>query len=495
MKTETKQCATTATTHELECVPCNIPPFCRNNYFTGKLLTERDFTAEQTYTIDKLRLHHLMLHGWGVVCGLKVTSHPHCPDLRIVVEPGMAVDSCGREIVVPKPEDVVLPKAELLPRPDTDPCPPEQTADDEDHRAGNKSDQGYYLDPDDKEEEASEQSGPGDRHHQGSPHQHSKPHNEKSPEEYRPEEPPDGHEPPPSGGSTYDLYVCLRYVECESEFMPAPFDECACTTNGQRPNRICEKYILEVMVEKPKSIDLIKQRNDKCEVEDCKELYDTMLDGCPEPFKLDCIPLAVIRDYRPGRPVTDAMIDNRTYRPLLPSTYLLDQLVRCILQKVPNRALTRIEDIGWTHGLTYSCHDFIRQFVGSAEAPRGFEVKFGGKLDPQGINRHTFQAVAVRHAEGGGGKPEVVPAKVTLSNSRKRAYLYIDPAYAHRWLHNARFDLYLILRCNLIVDELGRAVDGELMARLDDDGKYLAAPPTGDGTPGGLFESWIRVRP
>ena len=486
MKTETRQCATPGTTHERECVPCDIPPFCRNNYFTGKLLTERDFTAEQTYMIDKLRLHHLALHGWGVVCGLRVTSHAHCPDLRIVVEPGMAIDSCGREIVVPKAEDVLLPKAELLPPPDTDPCPPEHTADDEEHAT---EAQGYDLDYDDKEE-ASERSIQGHSHHQVPPYQHEEP----SPEEYEPTEAPHEHEPP-SYEPGYDLYICLRYVECESEFMPAPFDECACTTNGQRPNRICEKYTLEVTVEKPKSIDLIKQRNDKCEVEDCRELYDTMLDGCSEPFKLDCIPLAIIRDYRPGRPVTDAMIDNRTYRPLLPSTYLLGQLIRCILQKVPNRALTRIEDIGWTHGLTYSCHDFIRQFVGTIDSPRGFEVKFGGKLDPQGINRHTFQAVAVRYSEGGGGKPEVVPAKVTLSNSRKRAYLYIDPAYAHRWLHNARFDLYLTLRCNLIVDEQGRAVDGELMAKLDDDGKYLAAPPTGDGTPGGLFESWIRVQP
>jgi hypothetical protein len=67
------------------CLPCDIPPFSRNNYFTGKLLTARDFTAEQQYSADKLRLHQIALHGWGVVCGLKVKPHPHCPELRIVV--------------------------------------------------------------------------------------------------------------------------------------------------------------------------------------------------------------------------------------------------------------------------------------------------------------------------------------------------------------------------------------------------------------------------
>ena len=76
--------------------PCDIPPFCRNNYFTGKLLTERDFTAEQQYTIDTLRLHHVALHGWGVVCGLKVKPHPRCPDLRLVVEPGLLMGQLSK---------------------------------------------------------------------------------------------------------------------------------------------------------------------------------------------------------------------------------------------------------------------------------------------------------------------------------------------------------------------------------------------------------------
>ena len=50
-----------------ECLPCDIPQFCRNNFYTGKLLTERDLTDEQRYAVDKLRLHHLALHGWGIV--------------------------------------------------------------------------------------------------------------------------------------------------------------------------------------------------------------------------------------------------------------------------------------------------------------------------------------------------------------------------------------------------------------------------------------------
>jgi hypothetical protein len=79
------------------CAPCEIPGFCRSYFYTGKLLTEGDLNRDQRYLIDKLRLHHVALHGWGVVCGLKVRPHPNCPD-RFIVTPGVAIDDCGREI-------------------------------------------------------------------------------------------------------------------------------------------------------------------------------------------------------------------------------------------------------------------------------------------------------------------------------------------------------------------------------------------------------------
>src|SRR5260370_40843056 len=92
----------------------DISGFSRNNYYTGKLLTARDFTDEQRCLLDKLRLQYIALHGWGVVSGLNVKPHPNCPQLRIVVEEGLAIDDRGREIRV-------LQDAEILPAP---PPPP-----------------------------------------------------------------------------------------------------------------------------------------------------------------------------------------------------------------------------------------------------------------------------------------------------------------------------------------------------------------------------------
>src|SRR5262245_14017730 len=84
------------------CVECDIPQLARNNYFTGKLLVERDFTDEQRYFMGKQRRHNQRLHGWGTVCGLKVKQHPspECQKQYVLIEPGMAIDCCGREILV-----------------------------------------------------------------------------------------------------------------------------------------------------------------------------------------------------------------------------------------------------------------------------------------------------------------------------------------------------------------------------------------------------------
>ena len=88
------------------CPACEIGPFIRNHYFNGKLLLERDFTDEQRYQIDKLRHHHQRLHGWGVVCGLKVKPHEDsaCRDRFVCIEPGTAIDCCGHEIIVREAE-------------------------------------------------------------------------------------------------------------------------------------------------------------------------------------------------------------------------------------------------------------------------------------------------------------------------------------------------------------------------------------------------------
>jgi hypothetical protein len=104
---------------QYNCPACNYGAFVRNNYFTGKLLVERDFTDETRFHMEKMRHHEQLLHGTGVVCGLKVKPHsiPACRDRFVCIEPGFAVDCCGHDIIVREEEciDILqLPEIKAL---------------------------------------------------------------------------------------------------------------------------------------------------------------------------------------------------------------------------------------------------------------------------------------------------------------------------------------------------------------------------------------------
>lgn len=89
------------------CKPCVLSCLERPKYFCGQLLTEEDLQAEQRYQKEKNRLHNRYLHGWGVVCGLKVTCHPKCASKgNILIEKGYAIDCCGNDIIVCEDEEL-----------------------------------------------------------------------------------------------------------------------------------------------------------------------------------------------------------------------------------------------------------------------------------------------------------------------------------------------------------------------------------------------------
>jgi hypothetical protein len=152
---------------ERSCLEKGISFFERNNYFCGKLMVDRDFRADQLYHMGKQRLQNAYLHGWGTVCGLKVGPHPNCPNLKVIVNPGLAVDCGGREIFVPNNYEVEL--------------------------------------------ESYRKNGNGG-----------------------------------NGDKPENLYICLRYMECETELVPVFLDECGCSETCE-PNRIRETFVIDVL--------------------------------------------------------------------------------------------------------------------------------------------------------------------------------------------------------------------------------------------------------
>lgn len=106
----------------------------RNRYFTGKLMTARDFQGEQDYFLSRHYLHNRLLHGWGIVCGLEIEYHPDryhhdqladspwiasdCAKRWVRVRPGIAIDCYGRELIVRKDWYYELPLPEPVPQTD-----------------------------------------------------------------------------------------------------------------------------------------------------------------------------------------------------------------------------------------------------------------------------------------------------------------------------------------------------------------------------------------
>ncbi|MDF2814263.1 MAG: hypothetical protein K0Q81_463 [Paenibacillus sp.] len=74
--------------------------FERNRYYHGKLMTVRDFQTEQNYFNGKRHLLNRLIHGTGIVFGLEVKPEREQTNRGIVVQPGAALDCCGREIIV-----------------------------------------------------------------------------------------------------------------------------------------------------------------------------------------------------------------------------------------------------------------------------------------------------------------------------------------------------------------------------------------------------------
>jgi hypothetical protein len=71
----------------------------RTRYFPRMLVGPEDLTQDQLHARASMRRHNRLLHGWGVVCGLRVKAGKE--PCSLVVEAGYALGPWGDEIVVP----------------------------------------------------------------------------------------------------------------------------------------------------------------------------------------------------------------------------------------------------------------------------------------------------------------------------------------------------------------------------------------------------------
>ncbi len=382
----------------------------RNRYFTGKYMTARDFLGEQEYFLSRDRLHNRLLHGWGIVCGLDVRPHrdPDCADRWVIVTSGIAIDCCGREIVLEK-----------------------QTA--------------FKVWEPPKQEQ---KGGPS-------------PTVQAAPESSAPDLGP--------------FLLCVRYAEEEIEVVPALYADGQCDPNRREANRVREVARLEVHHLHEVDSDCWRVpeggRHAHCR-DDCDDQVPGPAGTCLEPACPcgDLVPLALItpRAVKDGYVIKKHDIDKRGRRHL----------------PTPPDYLTHIVYINWPHGREVSLSHLRNDMHGR------LEVRFDRKLlaaegDATGINGHTFVVQYggiqqdIEFLPFDGDHPPTVEDEC-------RAVFAIDPDYLGRKGRDniANNVVYVTLKCDFILDCHENPIDGDhLRGRL----------PSGDGVPGGVFESWFRV--
>ncbi|MGI9331955.1 MAG: hypothetical protein ACR2RL_02250 [Gammaproteobacteria bacterium] len=444
-----------------ECSP--LPGGERLQYYYGRNLSVSDFQTEQTYFLEKLRLHNRCFHGMGIVCGLEVEPVPlddecygesdrarrqleaeladvkkrleasprgegyseleadaetiarrleQLPDCHpsaetpaaVIINCGWAIDCHGREIFVRAPVQVDL--LSLL------------SATDRRTLAYSQSDKPHILE--------------------------------------------------------------LRICYCEQPTYPSrPLVSDNCDLSVQcRHERIRESFRLELDLEHLP--------------EDCR------CNVCCEPCEHDCLVLAHIC-WRPGQPVLEEHIDLSPRRPI--SVY----------------RPTSVSGVSWLHGAVYDCDD-AKLVLGTrlrddpGKRTNGLYFQFSKPVHAETVQPGVVDCWLI---EGGDGRSANI---INLSGEilKDKDEGLIDGFYYRHSSSetlNSGDRVLIILRADFVLDRCCQPVDGEnvggLTPQLPDyyhnpapTHKPPAPPPcadrpwpwtSGNRQPGSSFESWIFI--
>lgn len=86
----------------------------RPAFFEGQILAAADLTSAVDYGRGQAARHERYLHDWGIAEGLELTTAPDSSGqyVDVTLNPGVAIDGTGREIIVPT--SVLLSTAEFF---------------------------------------------------------------------------------------------------------------------------------------------------------------------------------------------------------------------------------------------------------------------------------------------------------------------------------------------------------------------------------------------
>jgi hypothetical protein len=267
--------------------------------------------------------------------------------------------------------------------------------------------------------------------------------------------------------------LVLRYVEEETERVPALYSEGECDPSRKEANRIREKAVFDVVrlddVEGNCWLNPGGDPEAPCR-DDCADDLPGPGRSCLNPV-CPCghvVPLALIT---PNETAEGFEID------LLGRRYL----------PTPPEFLTHIVDINWPHGGELTLEEIQNDLNGR------LEVRFDRKLlaadgEATGIGPFTF-VVEIGGVQRNleflpydGDHPPTVEDDCLAVFQIDQDYITTRRDARRKTIEGTV--VHVTLKCDFILDCHNNPVDGNFLR-----GRF----PTGDGVPGGVFESWFHV--
>jgi hypothetical protein len=399
----------------------------RNNFFYGKLMGAFHFQTETAYQNLKRWTLNRLNMGFGVVCGLAVV--PTNDGQHVQIAAGLGIDRFGREIIVPA--------ASI-------PIDPRQPTDAWGKPAGN---------------------------------------------------------PIAAEGI---VHLCLAYHECETDPVPVLVGDC-----GQEPtcapSLIKERYRILVKEGKPPVPDL------SCQFPNLftpppvgkstsfhRQLSDRISQKCPEVSGDVSIPIAEINLPPTGTAITPDRI-NLQVRPLVYNQQLILEALFCLADQIGlDPTLTKVQEISWQHDREMAIDTFIAQ---------GLTVTFSQAIQATTTLGRVWFIVVAEYPVGASRTDTTLPLGTIVTQrildqeikiEDNLAFFKPDPEFANTFsatLIAAGASLPILCRVILKssfltdADDLSRAVDGDFFGV--DTSTPESSLKSGNGLPGGDFESWF----
>jgi hypothetical protein len=472
---------------------CVFAPLERLRFWNGRFLVARDLRHQQDDLVRRVEYHQRFAHGEGVLCGFSVRRHPReeCVNEWLVVEPGMAYDCCGRTLWMPEPRAVRIPRRE---RPGD---PPEYERDRYPGAGGTGDDGGYgqpgvengYGGP--REGAADAGTGPwetpGTARPQGqaaewgdgpTPAPRPVPYPGPGPgPRPRPEPEP---EPEPERRPDPEWFVVACRVDRPTDPQPALYADDLSEPVRHEHGRLREDVQVRVLPAHQVS-EACWPRWRPVTVGDCDggdvdegDCRDAPGDSVPCGQGCDCGECVVLAGV--WRDAAGRLRWDTTHRRVLS----------------PPTELTRITGINWPHGGEITLRRLLEQERGR------LVVRFSRRLQPpegfrRGINPMTFSVEFL--GSSGAWEQVMVPEDVdegertpTMSQNGRCAVFAIPRSLLTGRHSLAGSWVRVRLLCDFLPDCHGRAVSA---AHIGGDANGRGS---GNGVPGGTFESWFYVR-